>query len=223
MRTFICFTLLIISISRATEQEDAVEHNNTRVSVYLHPASLCVNLFDITAIYSTVEIPFSLSNSLMVKPSLLNNYTEFRLGSDIGFRHYLTGKGEGLYLQGQIGVFYYKRNVDTRSCGCDIYDTFCECGTEVIDIPRDYCFPVRFYGKSLWLDVMGYVGYSWKFSYVRIFIDAGFGSVLGIRTKAKYVYLSGLPDLNIGVGIPFGTSKPVNTQEEVQEKWKPKQ
>jgi hypothetical protein len=214
MSIFICFTLLIISISHANELEEAVEHNNTRVSVYLHPASLCVNLLDITAIYSTVEIPFSLSNSLIVKPSLFNNYTEFKLGSDIGFRHYMAGKGEGLYFQGQIGVFYYKRSVDTRGCGCDLYDTSCECSSiEVIDIPRDYCFPVRFYGKSLWLDVMGYVGYSWKFSRVSTFIDAGFGSIMGIRTKAKYVYLSGLPDLNIGVGIPFGAPKPVKAQE----------
>ncbi|MCL1956876.1 MAG: hypothetical protein FWF63_06100 [Fibromonadales bacterium] len=201
MRIFICFALLIIS-SYANELEEAIEHNNTRVSLYLHPASLFSNLIDITAIYSTVEIPFSLSNSLIVKPSLFNNYTEFRLGSDIGFRNYQTGNGEGLYLQGQIGVFYYKRNVDNRGCGCDLYDTSCECGIEVIN-PSDYCFPVRFYGKSLWLDVMGYIGNSWKFSQVSVFLDVGFGGVLGIRTKAKYIYLSGLPDLNIGVGVPF--------------------
>jgi len=203
MRTFICFALLIISISYANELEEAAEHNNTRVSVYLHPASLCVSLLDITAIYSTIEIPFSLSNSLIVRPSLFNNYTEFKLGSDIGFRNYSAGKGEGLYLQGQIGVFYYKRNVDTRSCGCDIYDTSCECSSVEVVTPSDNCFPVRFYGKSLWLDVMGYIGNSWKFSQVSLFFDVGFGGVLGIRTKAKYVYLSGLPDLNIGVGIPF--------------------
>jgi hypothetical protein len=35
----IFFVLLIISISYANTQETAVEHNNTRVSVYLHPFS----------------------------------------------------------------------------------------------------------------------------------------------------------------------------------------
>jgi hypothetical protein len=52
---------------------------------------------------------------------------------------------------------------------------------------------------------MGYIGYSFKFSHISIFIDAGFGAVLGIGTETRQVKLSNVPwpDINIGIGIPF--------------------
>ncbi|MDR2553899.1 MAG: hypothetical protein LBC64_00595 [Fibromonadaceae bacterium] len=201
MKVFICFALLIIFISYANTQEEPVEQNNTRVSVYLHP----VYIFyfgnrDIVPIYSTVEIPFSLSNSLIIRPSLLignyNDYNAFRLGSDIGFRHYLFGNGEGLYLQGQIGIFYNRRN--------DYY----ECSPAN---PMDI-FP----SKSLWLNPMGYVGYSLKYPYVSIFVDVGLGGAFGINTKTGRFKSFDDPylDFDIGIGIPFGVAKLADTQEQ---------
>jgi hypothetical protein len=126
----------------------------------------------------------------------------FRLGSDIGFRHYLARKGEGLYLQGQMGIFYYRP-------GYTFFSSDSDC--DVADCNEDgygYTF------NPLWLDVMGYIGHSLKFSQVSLFIDVGLGAVLG-----KRFIQPGWPDLNISIGIPFGATKSVNAQE----KWEPKQ
>ncbi|MDR0515703.1 MAG: hypothetical protein LBH25_01500 [Fibromonadaceae bacterium] len=189
MRVFICFILLIIPISYADVHKSAV-------SVYMHPVTSVFAMLGAGPIYLTIEIPFSLSNSLIIKPSLLNisehDANIFRLGSDIGFRHHLSGKGEGLYLQGQIGAFYYKR---TGFIGDRIFPLF-------FDMPR----------KCLWLDAMGYVGYSLKISHINVFIDTGVGTVMGIDTETGQVkpvkLFDGagkvfLPDINFGIGIPF--------------------
>jgi hypothetical protein len=189
-RTFTCFALLMISYANA--QETAVKQKNTRVSVYLHPFSTYTGILEMNPIYLTVEVPFSLFNSLIIRPSLLNSNKDeydnvFRLGSDIGFRHHLNEKGEGLYLQGQIGIFYYKR-IDTDTKG----------GDDVIVGPFDFAlapFSDRHISKkSIWLDIMGYFGYSLKFSMVSMFFDIGFGVALFHKI---------LPDINVGIGIPF--------------------
>jgi hypothetical protein len=184
--------LLIISISYANAQEATEVQDNTRVSVYIHPLSLSSNIFFyiINAIYSTIEIPIGLSNSLIVKPSLLRENTDlvlFKLGSDIGMRHYLFGKGEGLYLQEQIGIFYY-------SC-----DDVSEGDTFFSVLPH----PARI--RDLWLDAMGYLGYSLKFSKVSVFADIGFGVATGLKSviDPKRFYLFPLPDFNLGIGFPF--------------------
>jgi hypothetical protein len=183
--------LLIISISYANAQETADVQDNTRISVYFHPLSLSSNmLFNIiNAIYSTIETSFDLYNSLIVKPSLLREKTDrilFKLGSDIGMRHYLFGKGEGFYLQEQIGVFYYK--------------------CYYISDSDSVFFILPFHPpniKGLWLDVMGYLGYSLKFSDVSIFADVGFGIGTGKSIIDKSLRINPLPDFNFGIGIPF--------------------
>ncbi|MDR2595248.1 MAG: hypothetical protein LBC87_10820 [Fibromonadaceae bacterium] len=196
MKTFICLVLLIISISYANTQEPATEQNNTRGAFYLHPFSTYSGMAGFNPIYFTVEIPFSLSNSLIIRPSYLNwsrvndkiKAKAFRLGSDIGIRRYLAGKGEGLYLQGQMGIFYYNHSFEEE---CDELICVNLCPFCVIDIPQ----------KSIWLDAMGYIGYSFKF----LFIDIGIGLVLGISTENGHVKLLDTlwPDLNIGIGILF--------------------
>jgi len=187
----ICIVLLIMSISYANAQETAEVQDNTRASFYFHPLSLFSIIFNttVTAIYSTVEIPLGLSNSLIVKPSFLREEEDlvlFKLGSDIGMRHYLFGKGEGLYLQEQIGIFYYKcENIS-------VYDTY---------IPILIFHPVNI--KGLLLDAMGYLGYSWKFSKTSVFADIGFGTAITeksiIDPKRFSLYL--LPDFNLGIGF----------------------
>jgi hypothetical protein len=178
--------LIMISISYADIQK-------TAVSVYLHPISSFFGILRTSPIFLTAEIPFSLYNSLIIRPSLLNSNIGdnniFRLGSDIGFRHHLIEKGEGLYFQGQIGVFYYK---STYPIGDNIFFLY-------VDMPR----------KVLWLDAMVYVGYSLKFSHINVFIDYGCGAVMGVDTKTghiKPVTIFGNAywlDLNFGIGIPF--------------------
>ncbi|MCL1956537.1 MAG: hypothetical protein FWF63_04380 [Fibromonadales bacterium] len=186
----ICFVLLILFISYANAQEAAKVQDNTRTSVYFHPISLSSNIFYtvINALYSTIEIPSSLSNSLIIKPSLLREHTDLvllKLGSDIGMRHYLFKKGKGLYLQEQVGVFYYKR-------------------TYVADGGDTYFSILTFHEtriKGLWFDTMGYLGYSWKLSKVSIFTDIGFGVAAGMNHKN--INISPLPDFNLGIGIPI--------------------
>jgi hypothetical protein len=61
-------------------------------------------------LYKTLEISLDLSNSLIIKPSLWlkpKKKEEFRYGSDIGLRYYFKQKGEGIYTQASVGVFYY--------------------------------------------------------------------------------------------------------------------
>jgi hypothetical protein len=189
--------LLVIFIFNVSAQETAIEQNNTRISVYLHPFSTS-GMVGQSPLYLTVEIPFSLSNSLIIRPSFLNiNHVDgdkaFRLGSDIGFRHYLARNGEGLYLQGQMGVFYFRHN--NHKCNDECGDVGTIQPFYSVYIPR----------KSLWLDGMGYIGYSFKFSHVSVFVDAGFGAVLGISTETGNVKLFNWPwpDINMGIGFPF--------------------
>ena len=205
-RRCLLFIYILLIISNANAQGQIEEQDNTRVSVYIHPASLLFNtwasLFNpwiSNTIYSTIEIPFSLSNSLIIKPSLLRENTDnkmFKLGSDIGMRHYLSRKGEGLYLQEQIGIFYYKTNHFDDCCDVLPGEYECECSDTFFYMLPFHAVPIKY----LWFDVMGYLGYSWKFSYISVFADAGVGIVLGINNS---LHISPLPDINIGVGIPF--------------------
>ena len=169
---------------------NASAHDNTRIGFYLHPVALLVGLnAGMPMVYSTVEVPFSLYNALTVKPSLwtstkgknevLDSDVELlRLGSDIGFRHYPAGTGEGLYLQGQAGLFYLS----------------------VKDIPDKKEF------RALWYDFMGYFGYAYKFAYMNIYSDTGLGyaCVGGSKSNFKYSGKCTLAwDANFGIGFSF--------------------
>ena len=154
--------VFVVNVNAQSEQNNETSNtqaeqnkiaDNKRTSLYLHPIFLIAGLATEDApllLYSTIEIPSSLSNSLIIRPSLwyipgynneINLRDAFRFGSDIGIRHFPSGKGEGLYLQAQSGIFYL--SADNKS--------------------------------SLWFDVMGYIGYAKKYSGVRIFIDVGIG------------------------------------------------
>lgn len=192
----IFFIIVFSFVSNVNSQEvnEIQECDNTRVSVYLHPVSFAFNGIA-TYLYSTIEIPFSLSNSLIIKPSFwiyngpridgwmwMNETREiYRFGGDIGMRHFLSGNGNGFYLQGQIGAFYYKGPIFY------IFNSYCD----------ETCSDSSNYGTSLWLDAMGYLGYSWKDSKISMFADIGFGIAMA-GTRLQF-----LPDINIGIGIPF--------------------
>jgi hypothetical protein len=209
----ICVILLVISISDINAQETAEEHENTRMSIYFHPFSLS----SVSAIYSTIEIPLNLNNSVIINPSFLyktntnllwllmypdGNYF-FRLGSGIGLRSFLFGKGEGLYLQAMLGTYYVSKK-QTKYSYIDE-----EIALESMDsgyasdgeIENDREIEKRFF----YFDVFSYVGYSWKFSGITIFADIGYGGIPIVYTE-KDIFFT-LPDINIGIGIPFGTGK----------------
>ena len=182
-------------------------HDDRRTLIYLHPFSFipaAIGLLNhsgepVILLYSTVAVPISLSNSLVVRPSLWNNTKTtdgdgtFRVGSDIGFRYYYYGKFNSttltfarLYLQAQAGVFYY--STMNSWAGDDIPD-----------------------GKKenyIWLDVMGYLGCSFENFYgLRTFVDIG----IGRRNNKDYVFTfnnsSFIFDINIGFGFPIGKRK----------------
>lgn len=170
--------LLFLAVFAANAQ-----HPNTRVSVYLHPVALLVGLdAKMPMIYSTVEIPFSLYNALTVRPSLWFNTDDvkgYRIGSDLGFRHYLSGRGEGMYLQPQAGVFYLSVDDIDFSWGWQ-------------DENRK-----KTEKSAMWYDFMGYFGYSYKFAYISIYSDTG----IGYSCIAGDCFLS--VDANFGIGIAF--------------------
>ena len=138
-------------------------------------------------LYTTVEVPLSLSNSLIIRPSLFYN-SEYkflyvgRLGSDIGFRHHPNKKTEGFYLQGQAGIFY------------------------MFDLDH---YPNGKKQNFMYCDIIGYIGYSAKsYSGVRMFIDFGIGIAtekMSMIPFAPESYL--IRDFNLGIGIPLGKNK----------------
>jgi len=208
----IVFLLIIfISSANAEDVEDDEEQDNQRISIYLHPGALyyafmvgsiptIVNAAPIYfyLLYLTVEIPLSLSNSLIIQPSLLynehngNTYMAnesngnsienmFRLGSGIGYRHFVNGKGDGLYLQVMSDFFYYSIKEEEESA----------------------------YKKDFYADLLGYVGYSWKKSRLSIFSDIGIGVVSPSNDLSREVVTPGLWknsitfDANFGIGLSF--------------------
>jgi len=147
----------------------------------------------VLAIYSTIEIPFNLERSLIIKPSLVKGakeemgldderFRQLKVGSDIGMRTYYYKKGDSFYWQMQAGVFYHDAH---------------------------HLFPEISARNSIWLDIMGYSGYSWKFSRLSVFADIGIG--LGGLYGNLYVFdcydkclgLFPIIDANFGIGIPF--------------------
>ncbi|MCL2282286.1 MAG: hypothetical protein FWC26_03100 [Fibromonadales bacterium] len=173
--------LIFLALFAANAQEQAPEKDNMKTTIYLHPVTL---LFGVAAkaplIYLTVEQPFSPYNALIVRPNAwIADGSIYRIGSDLGFRHYLAGGGEGMHLQLQGGVFYLAE---------DEYKIEFNWGDD--DEKKDK-------GSSLWWDIMGYFGYSHKFAYASLYSDTG----VGFGCMANICSL--LFDLNFGVGFSF--------------------
>lgn len=165
------------------QRHQTFKHPHMRTSVYLHPVALLAGLnVNVPLVYITVEHPFSLYNALIVKPSVWASGEGYRIGGDLGIRHYLAGRGDGMYLALQAGGFYLS----------------------IDDIEIDINFDLeeeaekkRNKNKSVWFDGMGYFGYSYKYAHISIYSDTGigYGCVAG---NCSLIY-----DLNFGVGLPF--------------------
>jgi len=179
----IMLLFLAVFAVNAQENQDLQLHPHMRTSVYLHPVALLAGLnAKIPLIYVTVENPLSLYNALIVKPSVWASADGYRIGSDLGIRHYPAGRGEGMYLSLQAGGFYL--SVDD------------------IEISFDFDFgeetkKKRNKNSAWWFDAMGYFGYSYKYAYISIYSDTGvgYGCVAGTCSL--------MFDLNFGIGIPF--------------------
>jgi len=156
--------------------------------------------------YLTVEIPLSLRYSLIIQPSLWyhknssdNTYIVygedtnekivdklFRLGSGIGVRHFVNGKGDGLYFQAMSSVHHYSIKEENSLNSKGFY-----------------------YKKGYYADLLGYLGYSfssWVFPSLKIFSDIGIGTIFPTNNPSVVVGAYKKPftfDMNLGMGFSF--------------------
>ncbi|MDR3000919.1 MAG: hypothetical protein LBU89_06605 [Fibromonadaceae bacterium] len=164
-----------------------IREDNERFSIYLHPTSIAGSLLlykNIDFFYLTVEYPLNGRYSLIAVPSVwsgkfltphngeskrTDGRYYFRLGSGIGIRHFINGKSDGFYLQlmpsayytSQEGYWSYERNTSNA-----LYRSLADGVT------------ARYHDKTISgsiIDILGYIGYSAKFSRIRLFFDVGMG------------------------------------------------
>jgi len=202
-KSLVFIFLLVIFISGANAEGNE-EQNNKKISIYGHPWSFALALathynsiagadpIPFFMIYFTFEIPLNISNSLIIQPSLWyskssgSTYIEydgklidnmFRLGPGIGFRHFVNGKGDGLYLQAMSNIHYYS----IKELDENLY-------------------------KSFYADLLGYLGYSWKISGLSVFSDIGIGFIYPVNNSIREpiigFYKKPLTfDINFGMGL----------------------
>ena len=192
---FALFFAFFCSVSFA---EDLPKEDNQRISIYLHPFTLITTLAAKEMplfLYVTGEFPLSGSNSLIVNPSLWtggnDNIDVFKFGSGVGIRRFANGEGSGFYLQlmGSLSYFSFEEKFT-------VY-------TEKITAST----------SGPYADILGYIGYSAKYSGISVFFDFGLGyGGSNIKAKASSneddlafsLTATGLAfDINIGLGIPF--------------------
>jgi len=165
---------------KAYADPSAVDY--TKVSVYVHPITLLVGANSKALLfYSTIEIPMSLYNAPIIKPSVWNIPGITRVGSDFGFRHYLAGRGEGMYLQPQVGLFYLSAKNWTFNLDYDYKDDLI--GYEKV--------------SGAWYDGMLYLGTAYKFAYISIYSDTGIGYGCALKVCTL------IWDANMALGISF--------------------
>ena len=194
MKKLIIIFLLLSSVANAQDEQTTIENTqeikneiyDKRVSVYLHPLTLICSaiLLDKPAffLYATIEVPLSLSCSLIIKPSYWHNAPDGLLwpdyfdkfGSNIGIRFFPNKETNFFYLQGQAGLFCFSnKNED--------YMNF---------------------------DIMGYLGWVKKKSNFNMFCDIGMGfAPQKTNTMPFIMQASWIFDWNLGIGIPLGKSK----------------
>jgi len=192
MKKIILATAIFVAVNNFcfAEEEEKNEIEKPKeysVAVYIHPISLLsltAHLSDNNEryLYATIEIPRSPSTSIIIRPSIWKDVSEFtifgkapvwdRFGTDVGARYYTNNKGNGFYLQGTVGLFYGK-NKSVRH-----YDN------NVVDV-----------------DIMGYIGNSIKpkKTNLSIFFDVG----LGVGSNRFWGDEPPIFDINIGIGYRF--------------------
>ena len=105
------------------EKQDTVNKKDYTVAVHFHPWTLFISALSMRHpdnpmkyYYLTIEKPLNLHSSLIIKPSLVSlndlgiitghpGKGGIKIGSDFGVRYFPNKKGEGFYIQPQVGVF----------------------------------------------------------------------------------------------------------------------
>jgi hypothetical protein len=203
LRTGLILSFLFLYSFAFAEEKDG----DQRVFVYLHPNTLLGSLY-LSAIFQepnlilvlTGEIPLGTYNSIIINPSLLllnwdifDSEEIFTVGAGIGIRHYFVGKTKGFYMQ-LMPQAYYRKEKSTRDWG-----------------------RVHSNLSGIGADILYYMGYSFKFSKLSLFFDAGLGAGYsrssensvadGETSTCKSKSFGPSFDLNMGIGIPVSAKK----------------
>lgn len=207
-------------IKKQEEYNPEDYQKNLRVSAYLHPLPFvfgaAYNMFMFSA---TVEIPFNLSNSVVIQPTVWlgssdgyipdmakfiyifrDDEVEFeklkRAGASIGFRHYIVDKSQGFYLQAMATAFY----ISAESISLKENDTY--------DDDDDYWGDRITTWKKVKNGVVGefmfYIGSAHKWNSVGFFYEGGLGYGYDGTKTYQIGYSNRLvTTFNVGVGVPF--------------------
>jgi len=205
-----------------------IQEDNERFSVYLHPTSICGSLLSYEGgfFYLTAEYPLNGFNSIIMTPSIWSGNLlvsgdpgksrstdgrhYFRLGSGVGIRYFINGKSDGFYLQLMPSAYY------TRQEGYWSYE-------RTLSRSYDDDIIIQYHDKTISgsiIDILGYIGYSAKFSRIRLFFDVGIGYAwnslypdpeddLPLLLRGGYnKHLTTYPgavsiDINLGIGFAF--------------------
>jgi hypothetical protein len=207
------------SVSAEVSNTDIPLNTNQRTSVYLHPVSL-ITVFVVNGgfntndfpfmFYLTGEFPFNERYALIVDPFLITkkstDYNEvFVIGSGIGIRRFVNGNADGFYLQLIPNISYWEETAHWE----DWIGTGQDGKAEYEDKAGD--------ASAINVDVLGYIGYSIKYSKISLFFDIGIGYGFTHYLSRSGDYYSNDPfrilkvgdqnglsiDINIGVGIPL--------------------
>jgi hypothetical protein len=201
------FAFMLLAPSNSIGQ--TLENDNQRTSVYLHPTSLiasfvglvsedvhvklCLNLtgeFPLSERYAFIANPHMIFMSGSSASGELAKEEYHLVGSGIGIRRFVNGNADGFYLQLMPNITYGEGS----GFGEDGEGSY----------------------SAINVDILGYIGYSIKYSKISLFFDAGIGYGISHYLSLSNEWLmedfraygvgwkNGLSvDINIGVGIPF--------------------
>jgi hypothetical protein len=214
----VVLAMAFTSVSAEVSNTDIPLNTNQRTSVYLHPVSLIAGFASEGKfpfmLYLTGEFPFNERYALIVDPSLLtwdddDGGEVFAIGSGIGIRRFVNGNADGFYLQLIPNISYWEEIAhwkDWKGIGKN--------GEDEYEDKTDNASGIN-------VDVLGYIGYSIKYSKISLFFDIGIGygfthylsRSIGVKDLFKddsdiRIFRLGTKnglsfDINIGVGIPL--------------------
>jgi len=150
---------------------------------------------------STVEIPLSLSNSVVVQPTVWLGSSEGyivddvqyeklrRAGLGIGLRRYALNKGQGFYLQTVASMYYISAESISH---IESNDNSRKNGTTWIKV------------KGTIGELMFYIGAAHKWQNLSMFYEGGLGYGYDGTNTYQMGYMNRLvANFNLGVGIPL--------------------
>ena len=221
----IVLAMAFTSVSAEVSNTDIPLNTNQKTSVYLHPVRLITGFVENAfpfMFYLTGEFPFNERYALIVDPFLMTkkstyttarDYNEvfaiFAIGSGIGIRRFVNGNADGFYLQLIPNISYWEKTDHWE----DWIGTGQDGKAEYEDKAGD--------ASAINVDVLGYIGYSIKYSKISLFFDIGIGYGFTHYLSRSGDYYSNDPfsseekilkvgdqnglsiDINIGVGIPL--------------------